>query len=334
VLNHNSLHATMSVSYGLAHGPKDFEEALRILEGSFVSIEGQRVSFVNPSLKDYLASYLLDPELLCRLAPTAKSINWIQSLWNFSEHDLIVPDQQARVARACIGLLDMVEKQPRWRPSRRDPRIFEVHDATNSTRLELLMGWWQLTDDIRFANSAMTIARNPQQGFSAWSDGESLIQLFSRLRDRDYGREFIHEDEFLDIIERAVIDVIRWADSDVLSTLVDAVDAGGSNVPASISSGLETAILEEFDQIGSRVREEDNESSLTDRIDALKKFAPRFGVPEAVLHRAVVTVEERIGEIEKHSAPEASPTFPPTKRVPEKFDNDALKNLFAPLLDR
>ena len=49
-------------------------EALRVLEGSFLSIQGNRVTFLNPSLKDYLASYLTDSELLCRLAPTAKTI--------------------------------------------------------------------------------------------------------------------------------------------------------------------------------------------------------------------------------------------------------------------
>lgn len=331
---YDSLHETMSVSYGLAHGPKDFEDALRILEGSFVSIEGERILFVNPSLKDYLASYLLDTELLCRLAPTAKSIDWLKSLWNFVERNLRAPDQHERVARACVGLLDMFEKQPHWRSRRGDPRTLEYHDATNSTRLELLVGWWQITDDVRFADCAMTVARNPQQGFSAWSDGETLIQFFSRLRDRDYGREFIYEDEFLGVIEAAVIDVIRWTpSSDELSSLVDAIDAAVGNVPASILSAVETAILEEFDEIGSRVREDDNESSLSDRIDALKKFAPRFGVPESVLKRAVSTVEERIAEIEERSTTASSPTFSPAKRVAETFSNDDLKNLFTPLLD-
>ena len=34
----DKLHTTMSTAYGLPHGPKDFEEALRILEGSFIKI--------------------------------------------------------------------------------------------------------------------------------------------------------------------------------------------------------------------------------------------------------------------------------------------------------
>src|SRR3990167_691782 len=65
-----TLHTSISTAYGLAHGPKDFEEALRILEGSFVNvvnIGGPMVSFLNPSLKDYLSTYLLETDLLIRL---------------------------------------------------------------------------------------------------------------------------------------------------------------------------------------------------------------------------------------------------------------------------
>ena len=331
---YDSIHSAMCNSYGIPHGPKDFEEALRILEGSFVNIEKNKVSFVNPSLKDYLATYLCDPALLCRLASTARSIDWIHSLWNFVGRNLIAPDHQEKIARACIGLLDMFEKQPHWRPKRGDPRSLEYHDAANSKRLDLLIEWWQITDDIRFANSAMAIVRNPQQGFGAWSDGKTLLRYFSRLQNRDYGREFVYMSDFLAIVESAVIDIIRWSSSsDDLSTLLDEVDELGENIPASISSALETAILEEFDEIESRVQEEDNESSLHDRIDALKKFAPRFSVPEEVLNSAVSTVEERIAEIEEQSAPASSPTFSSSKWQPEEFDNDALRNLFAPLLD-
>ncbi len=331
---YDSLHATMSSSYGLAHGPKDLEEALRILEGSFVKIEGGRVSFVNPSLKDYLSTYLLDPELLCRLAPTAKSIDWIANLWNFVLRNLISPDHQDRIARACVGLLDMFEKQPHWRPMHGDPKSFEYNDAANSKRLELLVGWWQITDDIRFADMAVTVAQKPQQGFGPGSDGETLIRFFSRLRDQGYGRKFVYEDEFLAIVEKALIDVIRWyANSEDLCTILDAVDEAGTNVPESILSALQSVILKEFDDVESRVREEYNESSLSDHIDALKKFAPRFGVPDSVLQNAVSKVEDRIAEIEERSTPASSPSFLSSKQQAEKFDDAALKNLFTPLID-
>jgi hypothetical protein len=120
----------------------------------------------------------------------------------------------------------------------------------------------------------------------------------------------------------------------MLSTLVYAVDAA-NGLPDSITCALQTAVLEEFEDNTSRIREDDSESSLSDRIDALKKFAPRFGVPDAKLNSAVSAIEDRIGEIEDRSSRASSPSIPSSsKRDGEKFDDRALRDLFTPLLDR
>ncbi|MFJ2458095.1 hypothetical protein ACIOVC_06035 [Pseudomonas neuropathica] len=321
----------------LAHGPKDFEEALRILEGSFVNvvnIDGPTVSFLNPSLKDYLSTYLLDTDLLIRLVPTAISIDWLSSLWDFAHPSGLSEADQAKIARACAEMVEMIEERPHWRPRAGDARSLEYNDAANSKRLRMLMDWWEITDDRRFADCIIKIARNPQQGFSAWSDGEALIEFCSLRDGRGYGRPFIYEAEFLELIEKALTDTIRWSSSDMLSTLVDAADAA-NGLPDSITCALQTAVLEEFEDNASRIREDDSESSLSDRIDALKKFAPRFGVPEAELNSAVSAIEDRIGEIEDRSSRASSPSIPSSsKRDGEKFDDRALRDLFTPLLDR
>ncbi|MDU7348836.1 MAG: hypothetical protein E7L23_25800 [Klebsiella grimontii] len=174
----DKLHTTMSTAYGLPHGPKDFEEALRILEGSFIKIINIRkpvVSFINPSLKDYLSSYLFDIAFLIRLVPTAASIDWLLRLWNFVHTLELSEVDQAKIARACIGMLEMIETRPPWRPKAGDSLSLEYNDVANSKRLQMLMDWWQLTNEQRFADSIMTIARNPPQGFSTWLDGEILI---------------------------------------------------------------------------------------------------------------------------------------------------------------
>lgn len=332
-----TLHTSMSTAYGLAHGPKDFEEALRILEGSFiniVSISEPIVSFLNPSLKDYLSTYLQDTDLLIRLVPTAASIDWLSRLWDFVHPNGLNESGQAKIARACIGMLEMIETRPHWRPRAGDARSLEYNDAANSKRLRMLMDWWQLTDEQVFADSIMAIARNPQQGFGAWSDGEALIDFFCRLGARGYARQFIYEAEFLELLEKALTDTIRYSSCDMLSTLVDAVDAS-EGLPASIISALRAAVFEDFEENTSRIREDDSESSLSDRIDALKKFAPRFGVSDAALNSAVSAIEDRICEIEDRSSRASSPSFTSsTKSEGEKFDDKALRDLFTPLLDR
>lgn len=331
-----TLHTAVSTAYGLAHGPKDFEEALRILEGSFVNIvniSGPIVSFLNPSLKDYLSTYLLDTDLLIRLVPTADSIDWLSSLWDFVHPNGLSEADQTKIARACVCMLEMIETRPHWRPRAGDASSLEYNDAANSKRLRMLMEWWQLTDERRFADSIIAIARNPQQGFGAWSDGEILINFFPPQGNSLYCRPFIYEAEFLELIEKALTDTIRWSSSDMLPTLIDAVDAA-NGLPDSISCALQKAVLEEFKDNTSRIREDDSESSLSDRIDALKKLAPRFGIPEAELHSAVSAIEDRIGEIEDRSSRASSPSITSSsKRDPDNFDDRALRDLFTPLLD-
>ena len=97
----------------------------------------------------------------------------------------------------------------------------------------------EIVDDQRFADSIIAIARNPQQGFGAWSDGETLLGFFSLRDDRGYRRPFIYEAELLELIEKALTDTIRWSSSDMLSTLVDAVDAAdGLGLPPQYSPCL------------------------------------------------------------------------------------------------
>ena len=95
------------------------------------------------------------------------------------------------------------------------------------------------------------------------------------------------------------------------------------------------AVLEEFEENTSRICEDDSESSLSDRIDALKKFAPRFGVSDAVLNSAISAIEERICEIEDQSNRASSPSFLSSNKYEQETFNDlALRDLFTTLLDR
>ncbi len=331
------LHAGMSKAYGLPHGPKDFEEALRILEGSFVkivNIRGPIVSFINPSLKDYLSTYLLDTSLLIRLVLTAASIDWLASLWDFVCQSVFSEDDQAKIAKACANLLEMIETRPHWSPKAGEPGSLEYNDASNSKRLRILMDWWQITNERNFADSIMVIARNPQQGFSSWSDGEALIELISKVRGHGDDKPFVYKDELLEVLEKELSNTIRWSSSDMLSKLVDAVDAA-TGLPDSIMSAIHKAVLEEFEENSSRICEDDSESSLEDRINDLKKFAPRFGVSEKTLNDAVSAIEDRIGEIEEQSSNASPVSFSSSKSSEsDKFDDMALRNLFIPLLDR
>ncbi|MBO0217180.1 hypothetical protein J0676_27305, partial [Vibrio sp. Vb2880] len=51
------------------------------LESGFISISGGSVDFVNPSVQDFLKSYLNDKEFLGLLPTIAVKAKWAKNLW-------------------------------------------------------------------------------------------------------------------------------------------------------------------------------------------------------------------------------------------------------------
>lgn len=336
-LSFDALNVAMCSAYGATHGPKDFEECIRTLEGSFINIidvGGPIVSYLNPSLRDYLSGYLKDAHLLSALVPAAVSVDWLIKIWDFVYPEGLSLEEQTKVAISGVCVLEMIETRPLWRRCAGDARTLEYNDAPNSKRIRMLMEWWELTRDQRFAESIMRIARDPRGGFEAWADGDVLIAFLSRRGDQSAERKFVYEKELLEILERALVDIVRWSSCDMLSNLVDAVDASPS-LPVSISRALEEAVVEEFRDNSIRIREDESESSLSDRISDLRKFASRFGVSEAILNSAISDIEERIAFIEDGFSAAPSPSFPASsKEEREVFSDQSLRDLFIPLLDQ
>lgn len=106
------------------------------------------------------------------------------------------------------------------------------------------------------------------------------------------------------------------------------------NVRAASSRVHNRAMLSQIEDVDSLIEDIDSESTLTDHIKAMRRFAPRLGVPDSVLEQAVAKVEERISEINESVETADSPDFFGSSfSETEKFDDVALKDLFTPLLE-
>ena len=79
--NFSELHRMVCGHYGQPTKPGDYEDALKSLESGFISIAGTTVRFVNPSVRDFLKSHLIEREFLKLLPPTSKRADWAQHLW-------------------------------------------------------------------------------------------------------------------------------------------------------------------------------------------------------------------------------------------------------------
>lgn len=334
--SYSSLHKVLSERYGIQRDPKDFEEAIRILEGSFISISNQRVSYVNPSFRDYLTKYLDDFSMLCDFAESARKVQWAKSLWKFGVRRIPEPSTLKRFATAFLPIADQFDKLPVLKQTRTSLGGvgLSMMDTANADRISLLLTWWYATEDQRFADYVRKVIAAPVDGFSAWLDGTDLVRLLAELPDPDYGEGFPYEDELICQIESALIDVLDSSSTDDLEKISDAVDEAGSAISTLVAKAVKNAVLAHCRSFEDIIEYEKCDFTLRDYILLFRKWSKRFSIPQEYVGTVVSKIEERIQTIQDEDVPvtpEAT-SFTAPADVSDEFDDEALENLFSPLL--
>lgn len=331
---YDSLNGVLSTAYGLPHNPKDCEEALRILEGSFIDIDDGTVSYINPSSRDYLTEYLNDISILCIFAPAPRKITWAQSLWEFGNREILAATEQQEFGAAFLPIAEQFDRLPVTKRIRIDASTVGLQsvDASNSDRISLMLDWWYVTQDKRFADCVLKVVANPVDGFSGWLHGTDLIRLLTELADPGYGDGFPYVEEVVGQLETRFIDLLESVSIDEFDNISDAVDRAGSAISPSVAAAVERAVLDVVDEIEQFIDCEDSESSLLDYASSLRKWAPRYTIPRRSLDTAMSKIEDRIERIEEAPPTPDPPKFKAPTDVSDQFDDEALSNLFAPLI--
>lgn len=334
---YDGLHRHLCETYGEPHDPKDFEEALRILEGGFITVAGKQVSFVNPSLHDYLTEYLGDFSLLCHFAAAARQTNWAQAVW---QHGKKLEISEDALKSFAISFLKIAEEFL-WLPvSNRIRSNFGYSlyatGLSNTDRIELLITWWEASKDQRFADLALALGRAPVDGLNAWRDGKEVVELIGSLRDEDYLDELSCRNELADSLEEALIDMIKSGmSSDELEEISDAVEEWDAMLDGATTDAVEDAIRIEIDEVDSIIADIDSDSTLHDHIEMLRKLAGRAAISPQDLDAAVEIVMDRIAEVEAHTSVSEAPSVNAASTAEtDRFDDEAIRNLFAPLVSQ
>ena len=286
--------------------------------------------------RDYLAEYLDDFSMLCDFASSARKIQWAKSLWEFGMRRNPTPDELRRFATAFVPIAVQFDKLPvlkRTRSSLWGVGLISV-DAANADRISLLLDWWYATEDQRFTDYVRRVMDAPVDGFSAWRDGTDLVRLLAELSDPDYGEGFPHTDELICQLESALIGVLDSCATDDLEKISDAVDVAGSAISPLVAEAIENEILAHIEEIEDLIEGEQSDATLQECISTLRKWGNRFSIPRKSIDTAVSKIEERIKEIQDEDEPVTpdSPSFTALADVSDEFDDEALKNLFTPLL--
>jgi len=306
----NPLHAALSKKYGHSYGPKDFVEAIKVLEGSFIGIHGGRVSFINPSVRDYLTEYLNDRALLADFTATAQSANWAKELWkHYRDHLDATADGRAEFARLFIPLGLMLKAVPVWKTGIGSNYPMRTYDMWNASRLELLLEWWDAAHNEEFGVAALALAANPPGGYRSYLDADTLANLIAAVKDR--AEDGFPEAELLcEHLEAGLIGLVRdGIASDDLVKVCDIVNEESTTWSQDVHDAITDAIQYEFSEIASIVAQIDSESTLNDHADSLQKLGRRANAAPFEIQDALQTINDRIEEIRDEAPQAKSPKF-------------------------
>jgi DNA polymerase III delta prime subunit len=330
----NGLHQLISNKYVMPHDPSDFEEALRILEGGYIDIKGKRVSFINPSLRDYLADYIDDVGLVCDFAASAQKADWAERVWDHvCSTKMWSPSKQAQVASSFLPIAEHFHELPEMKRSETHENAWSYYDLPHSERVGLLLTWYASSKEKRFAELALFVVTERKSHFDAWLDGRRLVRLLVEIKSEEFG-SLEESAALVEQIEGGLTEVLSFHPlPQGLENIYDDIDKAKDILGSAILEAANNALLDQIEHAGSIADGFEDESDLEDQIKTISRFAERLGVPQDKFKKAVSAVEDRIAKMSEEVVSAESPSYTAAPMPePEKFNNSDLANLFAPLV--
>lgn len=327
------VHKGLSHRFGHTHDAKDFSEALRILEGSFVRISNGKVSFINPSVRDYLTDYLKDFSLLCELAPFAQSAQWSRELWKqFLLLENATEEQNVVFIRKLENVAVNLMQFPVWKRDPQEQNALRLADLSLSHRIDLLLEWYSRSNDARVAAAISRVSDIAPNKFSYWLDGQRITQTIHRLR-KEAKNGSLDYDRLIDGLESALISMIEdGIPPDDLLKLSDTIDEDRSDFSQDVLDAFEKAVELGIDEAETFSADIDSEAELEEQIRSLRELGNRVGIATSRVLAAVSVLRGRIAEVQEQTPEEEAPSFPSTPTsAKDAFDNSAIVNLFSPL---
>lgn len=331
--NFLNLHRVVCGYYGQPAKPGDFESALKSLESGFISIAERTVRFVNPSVRDFLKSYLIEKEFLHLLPATSRRADWARNLWRhtreiFKSH----PEIKKEFASAFGTYSQIIDATPSMKKSiRKGYESYSQDDLSLSDRVEMLFQWWESSDEEHFSEKALSVLTANRLRLISWQDGRDLPQLHwwvSNFVDD----AAINKQALLDAIELRLMNLIEGGvQTDDLIAVVESVREYMSEMTSeSTAAALEKAIEYEFTDTKEATSHLDTKDGLIEHIEYLDSLASLTGRdPE----KAKSVVSERLSEMEEPDHGDLQTGLSPSRpQNGEEFDDGALRSLFSNLL--
>jgi DNA polymerase III delta prime subunit len=259
------IHPVLCAKFGVPYDPKDFDGALRTVEGSFVVISGTTVRYVNPSVRDYLARYLSDKALLSVLADGVPTLRGARNLFDhFMKQPGPINEGIATFVFRFVRLCERFVTVEVWKRIPGETYRSRMYELSNSDRMDLLVNWWRLSNAEPFIAAAQTIAHKGCAAFSAWEDGRKLPEILAGLRAAKALGEPTPT-ELIDAVQAGVSGLLATdLDPDDITRILAAADDHEGSLPAKLFAEIEGATQRMIEELPDNLGHLDSESTLED----------------------------------------------------------------------
>lgn len=331
---YNPLHQALCRRFSMSSGPKDFEESVRTLEGSFVTISNGKVSLINPSVRDYLAQYLTDSALLRAMAEGMATLRAARSLY---EHFKKVPgvsreDKVAFLITFIPLAANAVNEEP-WKPIRGEPNRRRWIGMSYSDQVELLRDWWKISKRQDFLNAALVVASSRDIWFSAWADGRLMPRLIASLRAAPKA-EREKTMALVEALEERLIQILDFdLDLDDVHRIRTEVLPRKGHLAQRIGRSADSAAHRVIAELPNNLEHVDSESTLNDYTKLVDEIGPAVGATPAEMARAKNAISSRADRLRAETPREDALSVRGDSTVEiDWFTDEDLRNLFTPLL--
>lgn len=315
----DTVHPTLSRFYGTSFAPDDFDDALKILEGGFLTIKEKSVQFINPSVRDYMSKITNNKILLTELARSSPMARWSKLIWEILQ-PISTPEEIQKLIHNFRPIASTFSTTS------------TEHDLDKADRIYLLLEWWNKSRDQYFANLALETALIPFNSTSPW-ESRWLVNLIAELKDPI---RYADVPDVVDIVAALECDVVAalgyGLSFDELEAFAEEIEQHEASLSDAIREALDDAIATEIKDPDNTLEYLDSEAEIEDYMRTIEKLAPRSRISGYHLSRALEAATDRITALEYEIRPENGPTFFGNRKDNvDSFDDAALRALFDPL---
>lgn len=330
---YSAIRAPLSIFYGDERAPQEFEESLKIIEGSFISIFDRLVRPINPSVRDYLKSYISNEELLGVLAEANLGSRSMAILWQLVVDSNLGGEATAKLALKFTENARRLLRLPTMRAKQgSNGMIYQRVGLSNSDRILLLLNLSLASGSPEFSEMASKLVANPVDGFSCWADGDGIITALDRLREEGEYGTLENRAGILAMLEVKFRSLLAAGQPiSELRSLFHAVECY-PDLNREIVDELKAAIEAEIEAAEEIISQLDCTSALEEDWECYRDLAPVVGLPDSRLDEIEEATKARQDELFEPEEEYEGPSGFSKSAAEARLSDHDLDGMFASLL--